>query len=243
MVPKAEVFKEMDKRDEQQALADIGALDAALLKEMVYEVHGQVQLSWAGVKECARRMGSIRLVDPTIQEDDEKYTVIVKAVDDENHLEFWGVATQRKVMDTRRGQVPDDYALQKALSKAQRNATRAVIPEAMLQVMIQSFVDAKRGKKKTPDTRSVAVSGVVVEEERDTYTDDQIEAALHTIKEFIREKPDENRDLVGAMLATKEIDINEIPPDQIPPDVLAFVVTEINKMNNIETTFEQGTLL
>lgn len=148
--PSEEVFKEFEQRDEKQ-------IEQELLGEVIeeyvytfgsgaYEVTG---LSWKGVKEVARRMGNIEIKDLRLIEKDESWIAQCKAVDHTNRFELYGAAQQAKTMQLKTGeQKPDPFALPKAVSKAQRNALRGVIPETIVKkVMVQILGKEKVEKK------------------------------------------------------------------------------------------------
>ncbi|MDI6860340.1 MAG: hypothetical protein QMC85_07580 [Methanocellales archaeon] len=133
----------MERKDEDQILAEI---KGEILKEYVYSFPSggrQVTgLSYAGVKEVARRLGSITLSDLKIDEREDSYTVQVKATDKIRDFQMWGVAKQPKKMKLRDGtEVEDQFALQKAVSKSQRNALRAIIPEKIAIEMLKTLLE------------------------------------------------------------------------------------------------------
>lgn len=131
----------MDKRDDEQIISEI---QGRVLDEYVYSFpghHGEVVgLSWAGVKEVARRMGNISIEEIKITETEDTYRVLAKAKDTVRGITMYGVSEVSKTMTLRDGRVvPDTFALQKAVSKAQRNAIRALIPETVIKTMIDEF--------------------------------------------------------------------------------------------------------
>lgn len=142
---RSEDFALMERRDEEQILAE---LKGAYLQEFVYDFtvgsRKVTGLSWAGVKEIAYRMGGVRVDDLDIQDKGEYWIVTAKAVDVTRNASRFGVSTQSKVMKLRSGEsVPDDFAVQKAVSKAQRNAIRALIPEVFVKTCLAQFLAEK----------------------------------------------------------------------------------------------------
>jgi hypothetical protein len=131
-----EKFELMEQKDEQQILAE---LQGAYLDKFVYSFKqgGQevVGISWAGIKEIAYRIGEIDTVIEKYEETDEAYIFIVKATHKGVGSRL-GVSQQAKHYGNGK---PDPFALQKALSKAQRNAIRGVIPEATLEQYLTQF--------------------------------------------------------------------------------------------------------
>ncbi|MEW6624582.1 MAG: hypothetical protein AB1420_15910 [Bacillota bacterium] len=139
-------FEIMDRRDEEQILKE---LQGAYLDEFVYSFRlgnrDIVGLSWAGVKEIARKMGNISIKEIKVDETEKSYRVLAKAEDEVRRITMFGVAEQSKKMRLGDGREIDDvFALNKALSKAQRNAIRSVIPELMIKTMMQQFLEQQK---------------------------------------------------------------------------------------------------
>jgi len=146
-------FMELERRDEEQILAEI---QGQVIEEMVYSFPSGGRtvtgLSWVGIKEIARRYGKID-VDPVRLEDTgDAWIVVVKARDLERGTGILGVSTQPKSMKARGETVEDPFALQKATSKAQRNAIRSLIPETFLKAVITEWLKAKKnpGARREP---------------------------------------------------------------------------------------------
>lgn len=137
-----DVYHQMDRMDEQQILDEI---KGASLEKLVY-ISGNIKmLSLAGVREAVRRLNAggqarIRITDrePIVTETDDYVEVRVYAEDALNGGGSWGFKRQDK--KTARG-----FALEMALSKAQRNALRSLIPEQWVVEMLSAFVDQQRG--------------------------------------------------------------------------------------------------
>lgn len=147
-----DVIATWDRMDEDQILKE---MRGDVLSTFVYEfkmaegntVRG---LSYVGVKEAARYLGGIttELVTPlqVIKDDNgEKWMCVVRATDAQRALSLLGTASQPTKMKLRNGQLKaDDFAPQKALSKAQRNAIRALLSEELAMQVIAAFT--KQGK-------------------------------------------------------------------------------------------------
>ena len=94
IVPKEQVFLEMDRRDQQQiVLSYIGeAVD-----ELFYEVEGRKGLSWKGINTICYMMGDIK-VEPWVQwdrtemHDQEYWSATVRAVNERYNLASLGTA-------------------------------------------------------------------------------------------------------------------------------------------------------
>ena len=147
-----EAYELLDQRDEEQILAEI---KGNIITEMFYsfklegrEVTG---VSWVGTKEIARQYGGINMDFVRVDETPLAYIAICKATDTKRGTSLLGTAMQSKMMNTRAGEVEDRFAYTKAVSKAQRNAIRAIIPERFLIEMYEQF--RKGGKPEKPEPR------------------------------------------------------------------------------------------
>jgi len=159
-----EQYIEMERRDEDQILNE---LQGNILKEMFYETRDKkTVVSWIGIKEIARTYGGIdvNLVEKT--DLGEHWFVVVKATDKKNSYSMLGASTQAKMMDVydsnEKGvkldtthKESDPFVLQKAFSKAQRNAIRALIPETYFAQMIDTW--RKTGKQPAKPIPQVTV--------------------------------------------------------------------------------------
>jgi hypothetical protein len=151
-------YRVMDRHDEKQILDEIVGRQ---IDVMVYSFDGKTDLSYAGVQEVVRTLnarGATRIEvasDPrpefTEVEDDGKVYIQCTAYarDTLNGGGAWGTATEPKYMKLRNGDTKlDSFARTKALSKAQRNAEKALIPEEFRQLLIAVFKkDKKRVKQ------------------------------------------------------------------------------------------------
>ena len=133
-------FAIMERKDEAQILSE---LQGVFLDKFVYSFkQGQntvTGISWAGIKEIAYRIGEIDTNIEKFEETEDAYVFIVRATNKGVGSRL-GVSNQPKMQNGR----VDQFALQKALSKAQRNAIRGVIPEATIQQYLDTFL--KQGK-------------------------------------------------------------------------------------------------
>jgi len=160
-----EDFVAMEKWDEGQIVKE---LEGQYLEDFVYFIEKGKQtavgLSYAGVKEVQRQMAesgqAISLSELKIVDDGRAFMAQVKATNRGTGVEMYGVSNQDKMMQARGGEFPDPFALQKAVSKAQRNAIRAIIPEKFAAALIaKRLADRKGGKRTTSDTYSGADAG------------------------------------------------------------------------------------
>ena len=141
----------LDKRDEEQILAEI---KGNIITEMFYSfnIDGRkvTGVSWVGTKEIARQYGNVNMDFIKCEETPDSYIAIVKATDTKRGTSLLGTAMQPKLMQTRNGEVSDRFAYTKAVSKAQRNAIRAIIPERYLLEMYELFTKGVNFKTPVP---------------------------------------------------------------------------------------------
>jgi len=143
-----EKFEFMERRDEEQIEKSILGqyLDECIYDFTTKDGRRVTGLSWVGVKEIAAKMGSIRVDEkPDIIDQGDSWFVMVKAEDRLRDSSRWGVSTQFKKLRHKDGSLTDDeFAIQKAMSKAQRNAIRQLIPERWIQQLIDRFLQGER---------------------------------------------------------------------------------------------------
>lgn len=132
------MLAQIEMADERQIVEE---MQGRVLQEYFYSFKAGdreiIGLSYAGVKqiarEMARRQEPIDIEDLEIKEDEESIQVVAKAVNMVTKEHRFGASRQPKVMTLRDGSEKEDhYALQKAISKATRNALRAFIPEEII---------------------------------------------------------------------------------------------------------------
>jgi hypothetical protein len=138
----------MDRRDEEQIMAELDGIPKPVLEEMVYsflsggkKVTG---LSFIGVKTLSIEAGHIGIIDLKIQDTPDSYRAMALAKDYNRNVTFFGVAEQAKNMEMKNGnRIPDPFALQKAASKAQRNAIFNLLPRKLVAEFIAKCLKAK----------------------------------------------------------------------------------------------------
>ena len=178
IVPKHEIFMELDRLDQQQIVA---AATGEVVKELIYTVHGRDCLSWQGINHIAFMMGDVKVEtwiqwDRVVMFDRVFWSATVRAVNERFNLGSLGTAEVPELMEVydrdenkqkipdpnnptgyRQHLEPDFHCRRKACSMAQRNAKRAVIPEAVLVKWIGYFKALKAGEKVEPPFRPKAV--------------------------------------------------------------------------------------
>jgi len=172
-LPEEQVYEVFEQRDEQQIQA---LLEGRYLEEFVYEFCRRhkwpervrprectctdlvVGISWFGIQEASRAYGRIQvpIEKAKIKETAEEVEVMVEAVDTQTNSSRIGVSAQAKNMTTRQGVFRDAFALQKALSKAQRNAIKQLLPQTMLKEWIQRHRNGGNGKTAQPPVTKAA---------------------------------------------------------------------------------------
>lgn len=143
---KDQAYDLINQRDDDQVLLEI---QGGFLEEFVYSFptrEGKVTgLSWAGVKEVARQMGNISVEECDIRETDVSWQIKCKAKDLTRNVTMFGVAEQsKKLLLKGGGEVVDMHSLSKAVSRAQRNAIRGLIPELFIKKMIERYVQESK---------------------------------------------------------------------------------------------------
>jgi hypothetical protein len=158
------IFIEMDRRDQQQIVL---AATGEVIDELIYTVKGQVAISWAGVNHIAFWMGDIE-VDPDVKwervvmfGDRVYWSATVRARNTKYGLASLGTAEAPELTEIhavndaggwvkntdgswRMQLVEDPHCRRKALSMAQRNAKRAVIPAAALGRWLSYFLELRK---------------------------------------------------------------------------------------------------
>jgi len=133
-----EVFQTMERRDENQILAE---MRGEFLEELVYDIEIQgrrvTNLSYAGVKEATRRRGNIEILEVRTEETDNEIRALVRVRDHENRIDVLGASAAEKSK-------PFAYTL--AVNKAERNAFAKLIPAKWYAVLIDEWLQ-RHGQK------------------------------------------------------------------------------------------------
>ncbi len=169
-MPKSEIFMRMDLMDQQQIVA---AATGEVIDELVYKVKGKTAISWMGINHICFFMGDIGIDDWVQWEriimfgDRVYWSATIRANNDKYGLSSLGTAEAPEMADThvvddKGGWVKnpdgswkmtlreDPHCRRKALSMAQRNGKRAVIPAAVLKKWLEYFLEIKKGKIVSP---------------------------------------------------------------------------------------------
>ena len=143
------LLQKVEAKDEEQILAEMrGDFESEVLKQLFYsfEQAGRkiVGLSYKGVKQIALRQGHIKVKDLDLKETEKAWVAVCKARDKARDLEVYGASIQAKEMVLRDGsKAPDQFALTKAVSKAQRNALRGLISEVVITETYKRWLEEK----------------------------------------------------------------------------------------------------
>ncbi|MEW6009630.1 MAG: hypothetical protein AB1629_08375 [Candidatus Omnitrophota bacterium] len=147
-----QIYSLMQRRDEEQMVAE---LEGRYIEEFVYEfcrrhtwLDGKrppeckcldtvVGLSYIGAKEASRKAGiQVPIEKMQLTEMDTHYRVVLQAKDSEGNSRI-GIAQQSKKMKLKSGAfIDDEFALNKCLGKAQRNALAPLIPQTVIKQWI-----------------------------------------------------------------------------------------------------------
>ena len=166
MSTELEVFQEMERRDQLQIVQETMG---EIVKDLFYDVNGKKGLSYSGVNMTAFFMGDIK-TDPGVEwekvEMDNRFywSATVRAVNETYNLASLGTAEVPELMEVhdldenkkwvknpdgswRMHLEFDRFSRRKALSMAQRNAKRAVMPEGILEAFLKYFMRRAAGEK------------------------------------------------------------------------------------------------
>ncbi len=171
-IVKSEIFLEMDRRDQQQIVA---AMTGEVIDELIYKVKGKTAISWAGINHISFHMGDIEVNDPketqweriTMFGDRVYWSATIRAQNTKYGLSSLGTAEAPELADTHvvddKGKwvkAPDGswemtlredpHCRRKALSMAQRNGKRAVMPAVVLKKWLEYFLKLKKGESVDP---------------------------------------------------------------------------------------------
>lgn len=144
-----DVFRAMDRNDEVEILDELAGRAIASMVYSFEQGKGKfvTDLSYNGVNETIRLMnerGGTRIgihdvppiVEPLEVEGKRYVRVMAYAKDERTNAGRWGMDLEPEMMKAGQGEKWDKFAGTKALSKAQRNALRAFIPEEFRQQVI-----------------------------------------------------------------------------------------------------------
>jgi len=143
-----EVAKAIELRDESEIMEEAqGHVIDQAFYSFDHKGHQVTGLAYSGVKIVARVMASggepLSVEDLKVDDAGDHVTALTKVVNLKTGEVRWGVASQAKLMKTRRGDVEDEFALVKAVNKAQRNGLRQHIPESAVVAMYREWKTAK----------------------------------------------------------------------------------------------------
>jgi len=143
-------FTAMESLDEQQISDE---LRGKVLDTFVYDVKGKLGLSWAGIKAVAERMkqqGQPLSVEHVMVEespDGTRFRAIAICKNLATGEKRTGAAEQKRFYDdAKTREIEFSYVL--AVSKAQRNAIRAFLPESVITSSIEEWKDKKAHPEK-----------------------------------------------------------------------------------------------
>ncbi|MBA7569796.1 hypothetical protein ES708_11537 [subsurface metagenome] len=148
---------EIERLDENQILA---SLAGDVINEYIYQFTDSrgrkiAGLSWAGTKEIAQHRGNIVIENIDIQDRDDYIRVVAKATDLDRNVSMFGGCHQPSTMKIKKEgggyvSVPDDFAFQKAIAKAQRNAIKNLIPATLITKLMKEYITKNQPKKPPP---------------------------------------------------------------------------------------------
>ena len=150
----------VSEEDDDQALLEI--LGGELVNKYVYsfprggkEIRG---LSFAGYREWASYRGNFKMDKPEVEDLGDEYRVMVQIHDLERNVSIWAGTHQPKMQtftDPKRKPELDPFAFEKAISKAQRNALKNLMPVTMVEAAIGRFVALGAGGSQQGTPRAI----------------------------------------------------------------------------------------
>ncbi|MDV2496636.1 MAG: hypothetical protein RX316_10590 [bacterium] len=178
-----DVYQLMDQRDEAQIVA---TLEGMYLDEFVYEMNSGgrpiVGLSWIGIQEASRAYGGIQCRILEEQETETHVVVTVEAKDIKTGSVRVGRSRQALMRRLPSGQLQiDSFADVKAVSKAQRNAIRQLLPQALLKQWIDQYRnrDSKQAQDEHQKVKDNELKGYGLREYRKMI--DELLAAIQLL--------------------------------------------------------------
>ena len=161
----SDYFFEMEAKDEQQMIAEY---EGRVLMEITYRVQGQTAISYNGIKFIANKLGGIKVISVEaeyVEKPVEMWVATVVVLNEKYGTQMPGAGEQPYMMEVHvlddkkkwvknsdgsyaMKTVSDPFSRRKAISKATRNAIRAVIPEAMIIKFLED-AEQNRSKQKT----------------------------------------------------------------------------------------------
>ncbi len=128
-------FQQMDKRDEEQILAEI---KGHMIEEYVYQfkVGGKMitGVSYAGIKAMVVRRGGYEIISDTIIKENDYFLAKAKIQDKQLDLQGLGLGECA---------IHEPFARQKAMGKALRNAYRSIMDEGQFIAFIKQWKKQK----------------------------------------------------------------------------------------------------
>jgi hypothetical protein len=147
---RVQVFQEMERRDENQILAE---LRGDLIEEFVYSINVQgrtvTNLSYAGVKEAIRRKGHVEILDFHVEQDEKEYKAVVRVRDHDAQIDVLGASTAER---------EKPFAWTLAINKSERNAFMKLLPAKWIASTITEYLG--RNKPQPAGTKQVTESPV-----------------------------------------------------------------------------------
>jgi hypothetical protein len=142
-IPDEDQFLAMDRLDETQ-IVDM-EIKGELIEKFMYKTsQGVMALSYAGVKELARHYKNIRAKVIRVEQDELAFTAYADALNMTDNVSIGVAKRQLKIMQKRDGtEKVDEFAFEKACSKAIRNAIKAVIPTSYIEAFFQHYMNTQ----------------------------------------------------------------------------------------------------
>lgn len=131
----------VEREDEKAILQE--EMTGELLQALVYiGKDNKPVLSYAGVKESARRFKNIKYGVSRVEETSDYFIAYGYAINLADNVNIEIPKRQSKLMTLKDGsKITDEFAFEKACAKAIRNAIKGVIPVQYFQALVQKFLE------------------------------------------------------------------------------------------------------
>lgn len=145
-----EIAHLVEREDEKAILQE--EMTGELLQALVYiGKDDKPVLSYAGVKEGARRFKNIKYGVSRVEETPDYFIAYGYAINLADNVSIEVPKRQSKVKILKNGEkIPNEYAFEIACAKAIRNAIKGVIPIQYFQALVQKFLEQKPTQPQQP---------------------------------------------------------------------------------------------
>jgi len=216
------VFQDLEKRDEDQILAE---MRGEILEDLVYDITIQsrrvTNLSYAGIKEAIRRRGHVEILEYRTEETDKEVRAILRVRDLDNRIDVLGASSAAK-------DKPFGYTL--AVNKAERNAFAKLIPARWLAVLIDEYLIRRREEEAGPEPSQAGPSTPRKERPKEAESTQRLAYLRNVLRRAMKED-----------VIYKPVDIVDMirveAPDASDDDV-GTIMLQLLKIREVEQVYD-----